>query len=524
MRPELRRPLLACAAAIAAICGTASTASAWSAAGVLEAGPGTLALFDTEAPQTFTALRPITGLQPDERVEAIDFRDRSGPAAGDGAAALYGIGVVHGATDTARLYRIDLGTGVATSIGAAIAGLPASDAWDVDFDPVSDQLRVVNDADLNMRIAPATGAAVRDADVSPGARAVGAIAYDEERGVQQRVATLNALTRHDEIGRLGGWQGAPSANGGALSLTGAFGVASAAGSHVGFDYTPYDPADPWDAQVGFATVTTAPSSPGLYRLQYTPLSGPSLGFLGDLAGSLRAFATLPAMTVEFPTAAIPVSERDRATVTVTRSGPATSTATVEYATGGGTATPGADYAPVTGVLTFAPGETFKTFEIPLVDDGVAEDDESVEIALRDPSAPLSIGSRASTALTIRDADGGLAPPKLRLSGMPASISLARLLRRGVRVTVTPSKPAVLDLQLTGTARRAQISRRGSLVLARAVRRSYSSAPATLTLRPLRRLVGRPRHDVRLRVTVVARDAIGQRTSASKPLRVRVGRR
>lgn len=524
MRPVIRRLLLVGGAALATAGAGAATAAAQPAIGVLD-GPGSvLAAFDTDTPSVTTSLRQIVGIQPGEQIEATDYRDNPAVGSAAGAAGLYGLGIVHGATDTARLYRIDVGTGTAAQVGGAIANLPASSSWDVDFDAVSDQLRVVNDAELNMRIVPGTGTASFDADLNPSGRAVGAIAYDEE-DAPQRFTTLHALSRNDESGMIGGWRGAPSANGGALSLSGRFGVTSKPGSRLGFDYSPFSAGDPWDQQTGYVTLTTTSSSAELYRLQVNMVTGESLAFVGDLAAPLRAFAVLPAPTVQFATSSLSTAEQDRATVTVTRSGPAADTATVAYAMADGTARNGDDYSAASGTLTFAPGETSKTFDVLLIPDQLPEADETVELSLRSPSAPLTLGTPATATLTIRDDDDGIAAPRIALRGVPASIGLGALLRRGVAVTVTSSKPVgFLEVSLVGTTRKAQISQRGNLVLASAFRGPRSAAARTFMLKPPRRLVGHPTKGLRLRVKVVGLDAAGQRAEASKLLRVRVPRR
>jgi hypothetical protein len=58
---------------------------------------------------------------------------------------------------------------------------------------------------------------------------------------------------------------------------------------------------------------------------------------------------------------------------------------------GGSATAGVDYTPVAGTLTFAPGETSKTINIPILDDFLVEDTETINLTLSNASAPLIIG-------------------------------------------------------------------------------------------------------------------------------------
>jgi hypothetical protein len=59
----------------------------------------------------------------------------------------------------------------------------------------------------------------------------------------------------------------------------------------------------------------------------------------------------------------------------------TETVMVRYATADGTAQAGADYGAVSGVLTFAPGETAKTVAVPVLDDAHDEGEETMRLVL-----------------------------------------------------------------------------------------------------------------------------------------------
>ena len=61
--------------------------------------------------------------------------------------------------------------------------------------------------------------------------------------------------------------------------------------------------------------------------------------------------------------------------------PDTGTVTVDYATRDGTATAGEDYVARNGTLTFAPGETLKTVEVPVLADSHGEDSETMTLVL-----------------------------------------------------------------------------------------------------------------------------------------------
>ena len=92
--------------------------------------------------------------------------------------------------------------------------------------------------------------------------------------------------------------------------------------------------------------------------------------------------------------------------TVTKSGPTSRVATVSYRdTGGGTATSGTDYRAVrAGTLTFAADETTQTIRVMVQGDNEYEEDETVELELRNPSnATIAAGQSKATG-TITDDD------------------------------------------------------------------------------------------------------------------------
>lgn len=71
----------------------------------------------------------------------------------------------------------------------------------------------------------------------------------------------------------------------------------------------------------------------------------------------------------------------RVTVSLSRSSSAP--VSLRYSTTDVTATAGSDYTPAAGTLTFAPGETTKSIEIAIVDDGIDEGDEVLTLSLGD---------------------------------------------------------------------------------------------------------------------------------------------
>ena len=106
-------------------------------------------------------------------------------------------------------------------------------------------------------------------------------------------------------------------------------------------------------------------------------------------------------TLQFSSATYSVMENGvSATITVTRTNGSSGTVTVDYATSDGTATAGSDYTASSGTLTFANGETSKTFSVPVLDDVLAEPNETVNLSLSNPTGGATLGSPSVAILTI----------------------------------------------------------------------------------------------------------------------------
>lgn len=88
------------------------------------------------------------------------------------------------------------------------------------------------------------------------------------------------------------------------------------------------------------------------------------------------------------------------TITVNRSGPDLPAVTVDYATSDGTATQKGDYTLALGKLSFAAGETSKTFPIFITDDGHVENNETFTVTLSNPTGGASLGVPNQTTITI----------------------------------------------------------------------------------------------------------------------------
>ena len=95
-------------------------------------------------------------------------------------------------------------------------------------------------------------------------------------------------------------------------------------------------------------------------------------------------------------------------VTVTREGDTTTEASFVYEGHGDTAKPGSDFVASIGLVTFAPGETSKTFALFITDDSFVEGPELFTLTLK-PSEGAVAGDAAVASVTINDNDTDATP-------------------------------------------------------------------------------------------------------------------
>jgi hypothetical protein len=257
---------------IGAVAGLAGQADAATLYGLTTDGLRILR-FDSATPQTIDRGVAITGLGAGERIAGIDVR----PATGQ----LYGLGIVTGGTDTARLYRINPRTGAATAVGAAFATDLTAAAYGVDFNPTVDRVRAVNDAGDNLRVNPNTGvradSPTPDTDLS--IPTVAAVAYDRSTAGATVTTLFGIDSTTDQLVRIGGVDGSPSPNLGAVTNIGPLGV-NALGD-AGFDIDP--------AGNVFAALTVGGQT-GLYTVSLATGAATLVGAIGDGTTTLAGLA------------------------------------------------------------------------------------------------------------------------------------------------------------------------------------------------------------------------------------------
>ena len=238
-----------------------------------------LLFFDSATPGTVTKIITINTVG-SETLVGIDFR----PLTGD----LYALG------PSGRQYVLNLTSGAATS-PAGTATILTGTRFGFDFNPTVDRIRVVTDADQNIRLNPDTGAtagtdtnlAVAATDVNNGANPnVVAVAYTNN------FTGAGATVLYDIDSNLNALLVQSNPNGGTLNTVGSLGVDTT--DNVGLDISP---------ATGFAYATlTVSGNTGLYTINLG--SGAA-----TLVGTIATTAILGAETVT--DIAVPTSTRLR---------------------------------------------------------------------------------------------------------------------------------------------------------------------------------------------------------------------
>ena len=108
--------------------------------------------------------------------------------------------------------------------------------------------------------------------------------------------------------------------------------------------------------------------------------------------------------VQFVTTHVFITEGEGAVkLLIERIGDPAGEITVDYTVGGGTATPGVDYLLQHGTVRFRAGETTNEISISILDDGLLESTELLEVTLSNPSSfGVELTSRKSAVIEIRD--------------------------------------------------------------------------------------------------------------------------
>ncbi len=169
---------------------------------------GGLVFFDSESPALVGAVA-LSGLPGGETLVGIDTR----PATGE----LFAL------TSSGRVAVINPRNGVVSVISSVPTTLLGS-AFGLDFNPTVDRIRMISDADQNLRFVPNTGdLAAIDSNLTPAGDKVGT-AYDRSFPGSTLTTMFVIDSTSNSLARQGGVDGTPSPNGGAITEIGPLNV------------------------------------------------------------------------------------------------------------------------------------------------------------------------------------------------------------------------------------------------------------------------------------------------------------
>ncbi len=151
-----------------------------------------------------------------------------------------------------------------------------------------------------------------------------------------------------------------------------------------------EPLGHGDVSIGLSATTDCDAEGAICTDDDRPLSNAN-------SATVRAMAALSVADAE-------ATEGAGATLefAVTLSRAASGTVTVGYATADGTAVAGSDYTSASGTLVFDPGETSKSVPVPVLDDSVDDEGETVALTLSNPSGARLADAEATGTINNSD--------------------------------------------------------------------------------------------------------------------------
>ncbi|MHC5537246.1 Calx-beta domain-containing protein [Singulisphaera rosea] len=193
------------------------------------------------------------------------------------------------------------------------------------------------------------------------------------------------------------------------------------------------------------TLTLMPGLAGLSTISTTISSS---AFDPDTGNNLATEAVnvmQPPGTLQFSAPTFSVGDNGGvAVITVTRTDGTQGTVSVNYWSDGGSAASGPDYQAVSGTLVFGPGESTKTFSVPVRDNPYNRADHSVNLVLGTPTGGADLGPLSSATLVIKDLNPDNVAPQvedLRLAGPATGIDTVTLVFNKTLDPATASNPA-----------------------------------------------------------------------------------
>jgi hypothetical protein len=188
----------------------------------------------------------------------------------------------------------------------------------------------------------------------------------------------------------------------------------------------------WSAVSNASWITTSSSGSGNGSINYSVAAnggGSRSGTIsvGGLLFTVNQSAATQAQVIQLSASSFSTGEGGQSlSIGLVRNGGSTGTASVNFTASDTASSQGCnvfinqassrcDYITTLGTVTFAPGESFKTISVLVVDDSYAEGNETFGITLSSPQG-ATLGTPATATITIIDNDSTTTPNKIEQAG------------------------------------------------------------------------------------------------------------
>jgi major membrane immunogen (membrane-anchored lipoprotein)/ribosomal protein L35AE/L33A len=167
-----------------------------------------------------------------------------------------------------------------------------------------------------------------------------------------------------------------------------------------------------------------------------PTGGATLGTPSSAVLTIVEDDPIPSSgSLQFSSATYSVNENGVSiSIGVTRTGGDFGEVTVDYTTSDGTASAGSDYTAASGTLTLADGVTIASFNVSILNDTAYEGNETVNLALSNPTGGATLGTPSGAVLTIVEDDPVPSAGSLQFSGATYSVD-----ENGVSALITVTR-------------------------------------------------------------------------------------
>ncbi|RYD47389.1 MAG: DUF4394 domain-containing protein, partial [Verrucomicrobiaceae bacterium] len=320
----------------------------------IDANTGNLWAFSTDTPGITNNLGPITGLAAGQTIIGFDFRPNTGKF----------YVVTKDASNAGGLYVLDPATREATGFTAITGATLDGTSFGVDFNPTNNALRLVSNTGQNLAISVESGTASVQTPLNGASTSAVNAAYSNNF-----VAATSTTLYLIDSSTNAVYTQVPGS--GVTTLVGALGVdPSAIG---GFDIAANGRA--------LATLTVGGQA-ALYSINLSTGQATAVGNIG-FDGDTLGFAIAPSGSLQFnaPGIAITNEVAGFTTLTITRVGGTDGAISVLVKTIDGTARAGGDYTSISQIVTFGPGVTTGSVDVPITQDTRFEVAETFQVLL-----------------------------------------------------------------------------------------------------------------------------------------------